>query len=126
MPTLLCIGLGYCARAYVAEFGARFDHIVGTTRNEERAAEAGDLRAHQRHQPVPLTPQPGNHVDRHCQPRALRHRHQDLPQVRMVIELGRYIVGEAGIYYAACGSGTERSIHLLDRAGRDPAAGGAR
>jgi len=41
MPTLLCIGLGYCARAYVAEFGARFDHIVGTTRNEERAAAPG-------------------------------------------------------------------------------------
>ena len=41
MPTLLCLGLGYCARAYVAEFGARFDRIVGTTRNEERAAAPG-------------------------------------------------------------------------------------
>ena len=38
MPTLLCIGLGYCARPYVAEFGARFDRIVATTRSEERAA----------------------------------------------------------------------------------------
>ena len=25
MSTLVCIGLGYCARSYVAEFGARFD-----------------------------------------------------------------------------------------------------
>ena len=41
MPTLLCIGLGYCARSYVAEFGARFDRIVGTTRSEERAAALG-------------------------------------------------------------------------------------
>jgi nucleoside-diphosphate-sugar epimerase len=38
MPTLLCIGLGYCARHYVAEFGARFDRIVATTRRDERAA----------------------------------------------------------------------------------------
>ena len=30
-----------------------------------------------------------------------------------------FTVGDAGIYYAACGSGTERSIHLFDRAGRD-------
>ena len=33
MSTLLCIGLGYCARHYVAEFGGRFDRIVGTTRS---------------------------------------------------------------------------------------------
>jgi nucleoside-diphosphate-sugar epimerase len=32
MATLLCLGLGYCARFYVAEFGARFDRIVGTSR----------------------------------------------------------------------------------------------
>ena len=38
MPTLICLGLGYCARHYVAEFGARFDRIVGTTRTAERAA----------------------------------------------------------------------------------------
>jgi Tol biopolymer transport system component len=30
-----------------------------------------------------------------------------------------FTVGQAGIYYAACGAGTERSIHLFDRAGRD-------
>ena len=41
MPTLLCIGLGYCARHYVAEFGARFDRIVATTRSEDRAADLG-------------------------------------------------------------------------------------
>ena len=41
MPTLLCIGLGYCARYYVAEFGTRFDRIVATTRGESRAAELG-------------------------------------------------------------------------------------
>jgi len=32
MPTLLCIGLGYSARQYVADFGARFGRIVGTSR----------------------------------------------------------------------------------------------
>ena len=41
MPTLLCIGLGYCARHYVAEFGARFDRIIATTRSEDRAADLG-------------------------------------------------------------------------------------
>ena len=38
MSTLVCLGLGYCARHYVSEFGARFDRIVGTTRTAERAA----------------------------------------------------------------------------------------
>jgi nucleoside-diphosphate-sugar epimerase len=32
MPTLLCLGLGYCARYYVAEFGSRFERIIGTSR----------------------------------------------------------------------------------------------
>lgn len=32
MATLLCLGLGYCARTYVAEFGARFERIFGTSR----------------------------------------------------------------------------------------------
>jgi len=41
MPTLLCIGLGYCARCYVAEFGAGFDRVVATTRSAERAAALG-------------------------------------------------------------------------------------
>jgi nucleoside-diphosphate-sugar epimerase len=38
MATLLCIGFGYCAQHYVAEFGARFSRIVGTTRSAESAA----------------------------------------------------------------------------------------
>jgi nucleoside-diphosphate-sugar epimerase len=38
MPKLVCLGLGYCARHYVAHFGRRFDRIVGTTRTAERAA----------------------------------------------------------------------------------------
>jgi len=38
MPTLVCLGFGYCARHYVAAFGSRFDRIVGTTRTAERAA----------------------------------------------------------------------------------------
>jgi nucleoside-diphosphate-sugar epimerase len=38
MPALVCLGLGYCARHYVAEFGGRFDRIVGTTRTPEDAA----------------------------------------------------------------------------------------
>jgi nucleoside-diphosphate-sugar epimerase len=38
MPTLMCLGLGYCAQHYVAEFGQRFDRIVGTTRSAEDVA----------------------------------------------------------------------------------------
>jgi nucleoside-diphosphate-sugar epimerase len=38
MPTLVCLGFGYCARYYVTDFGRRFDRIVGTTRTAERAA----------------------------------------------------------------------------------------
>jgi len=41
MSTLLCLGLGYCAQHYVAEFGTRFDHIVGTSRTPEGAAALG-------------------------------------------------------------------------------------
>jgi nucleoside-diphosphate-sugar epimerase len=41
MSTLVCLGLGYCARHYVAEFGARFDRIVGTSRTAESAATLG-------------------------------------------------------------------------------------
>jgi nucleoside-diphosphate-sugar epimerase len=33
MPTLACLGLGYCAQHYVAELGQRFDRIIGTTRS---------------------------------------------------------------------------------------------
>ena len=35
--TLACVGLGYCARHYIAAFGERFACIVGTTRNAENA-----------------------------------------------------------------------------------------
>ena len=38
MATLVCLGLGYCAQHYVAEFGARFSRIIGTTRTAESAA----------------------------------------------------------------------------------------
>jgi nucleoside-diphosphate-sugar epimerase len=44
MPTLVCLGLGYCARHYVGEFGTRFDRIVGTARTAERAAALGRER----------------------------------------------------------------------------------
>jgi nucleoside-diphosphate-sugar epimerase len=35
MRPLVCLGLGYCARHYVTEFGQRFDRIVGTTRSAD-------------------------------------------------------------------------------------------
>jgi len=38
MPTFVCLGLGYCARHYVTEFGQRFDRIVGTTRSADEMA----------------------------------------------------------------------------------------
>jgi nucleoside-diphosphate-sugar epimerase len=41
MPTLICLGLGYCARHYIGEFGTRFDRVIGTTRSVERAAAIG-------------------------------------------------------------------------------------
>jgi nucleoside-diphosphate-sugar epimerase len=44
MAALVCLGLGYCARHYVAEFGGRFESIVGTTRSAERGAERGRQR----------------------------------------------------------------------------------
>jgi len=37
MSTLLCLGLGYTARHYVAAFGARFDRVIGTARTRDRA-----------------------------------------------------------------------------------------
>src|SRR5258708_23047927 len=42
--TLVCLGLGYCARHYVSEFGKRFDRIVGTTRSAQRAAALAQER----------------------------------------------------------------------------------
>ena len=44
MSTLVCLGLGYCARHYVGEFGGRFARIIGTTRSAERAAVLGRER----------------------------------------------------------------------------------
>jgi nucleoside-diphosphate-sugar epimerase len=39
MSTLLCFGLGYCAKHYIAEYGGRFRHVIGTTRRLENADE---------------------------------------------------------------------------------------
>ena len=36
MSTLVCLGLGYCARHYVAEFGPRFARVAGTTRSHDK------------------------------------------------------------------------------------------
>jgi nucleoside-diphosphate-sugar epimerase len=44
MNTLVCLGLGYCAQHYIGEFGSRFDRVVGTTRNADRAAALGRER----------------------------------------------------------------------------------
>ena len=44
MPGLVCLGLGYCARHYVAEFGQRFDRILGTTRTADDATAVGARR----------------------------------------------------------------------------------
>jgi nucleoside-diphosphate-sugar epimerase len=37
MAMLVCLGLGYCAQHYVAEFGGRFERIIGTTRTAAKA-----------------------------------------------------------------------------------------
>src|SRR5262245_20871570 len=44
MTMLVCLGLGYCARHYVSEFGKRFDRVVGTTRSAQRAAALAQER----------------------------------------------------------------------------------
>jgi nucleoside-diphosphate-sugar epimerase len=41
MSTLVCLGMGYCARHFVREFGERFDRLIGTTRSAERAEALG-------------------------------------------------------------------------------------
>jgi len=38
MATLICFGFGYCAEHFVAEFGGKFERIVGTVRGADRAA----------------------------------------------------------------------------------------
>jgi nucleoside-diphosphate-sugar epimerase len=62
MPTLVCLGLGYCARHYVSEFGPRFDRIIGTTRTLERAAALGGERLGDR--PVEMIPFDGKSASR--------------------------------------------------------------
>lgn len=44
MTALVCLGLGYSAQHYVALYGKRFDHIVGTTRSAKKAAALGSQR----------------------------------------------------------------------------------
>jgi len=39
MSTLVCLGLGYCARHYVAEFGSRYARVAGTTRSRAKATD---------------------------------------------------------------------------------------
>ncbi len=41
MSVLVNLGLGYCTRHYLGEFGSRFDRIIGTTRSAGRAALLG-------------------------------------------------------------------------------------
>jgi nucleoside-diphosphate-sugar epimerase len=38
VATLVCLGFGYSAQHYVALYGRRFDHVVGTTRGKDSAA----------------------------------------------------------------------------------------
>jgi hypothetical protein len=40
MTTLLCFGLGYSACRYVADFGASYSQIMGTSRSTERASDS--------------------------------------------------------------------------------------
>ena len=40
MTALVCLGLGYCARFYLAEFGSRFDQVIGTSRSADKKAAA--------------------------------------------------------------------------------------
>jgi nucleoside-diphosphate-sugar epimerase len=50
MKTLLCFGLSYTAQHYLAAYGARFEQVWGTVRDQNRAAELnarakGNMRA---------------------------------------------------------------------------------
>jgi nucleoside-diphosphate-sugar epimerase len=45
MTTLLCFGLGYCAHHYIAEYGGRFERVVGTARSREKAESIQSDRA---------------------------------------------------------------------------------
>src|SRR5262249_36511452 len=44
MATLVWLGLGYCARHYVREFGKRFARVVGPARSAQRAAALAQER----------------------------------------------------------------------------------
>jgi nucleoside-diphosphate-sugar epimerase len=65
MITLVCLGLGYCARHYVSEFGLRFDRVVGTARSTERAAALA--REHLGGRPVEMLPFDGTSSSRELQ-----------------------------------------------------------
>ena len=39
MSTLVCLGFGYSARHFVAEFGPRFERVAGTTRDPHKIAD---------------------------------------------------------------------------------------
>jgi nucleoside-diphosphate-sugar epimerase len=41
MTRLVCLGLGYCARFYIAEFGSRFAHVTGTSRSPDQSSPYG-------------------------------------------------------------------------------------
>jgi nucleoside-diphosphate-sugar epimerase len=43
VSSLVCLGLGYCARHYVSEFGKRFSHIAGTARADGGATGDGKV-----------------------------------------------------------------------------------
>jgi nucleoside-diphosphate-sugar epimerase len=44
MSALVCLGLGYCARFYIAEFGSRFDRVAGTSRTvDKQGAGAAEM-----------------------------------------------------------------------------------
>jgi nucleoside-diphosphate-sugar epimerase len=50
MATLVCFGFGYCAEHFIAEFGDKFERVIGTVRRAERAGilnayQAGAVRA---------------------------------------------------------------------------------
>jgi nucleoside-diphosphate-sugar epimerase len=50
MATLVCFGFGYCAEHFIAEFGGKFERVIGTVRGAERAGilnayQAGTVRA---------------------------------------------------------------------------------
>jgi nucleoside-diphosphate-sugar epimerase len=45
MATLVCFGFGYCAEHFIAEFGGKFERVIGTVRRAERAGILNAYRA---------------------------------------------------------------------------------